>query len=109
MLGTETKDATIEKEKLFASVPRSMFTGFRCFIGECTTAEGHSIPHLLLDAYGAAFAVSYTASMLIVTFGLFNLIMAIYVENTVRAAKRSDQNNKIQREREALRVAQMAR
>merc|ERR1719313_2583652 len=88
-LGKLNRVKLVEEEELFATVPRSMFTGFRCFTGDCTSSRGHSLPQLLVDAYGAGFAVSYMVCVLIVTFGLFNLIMAIYVERTVRAAKES--------------------
>jgi hypothetical protein len=44
-----------------------------------------------------------------VTFGLFNIITAIYIENTMSAAKSNDEKNKQARERESLRVAHLAK
>merc|ERR1712025_1292491 len=44
-----------------------------------------------------------------VSFGLFNLIMAIYLEQTLSAAKDTDEKHKHRRERESLRVAHKTR
>jgi len=103
--GTDNKVPLIQADSLFSSVPRSMFTAFRCFTGDCETSEGTPIVYLLADAYGPPFIFGHIISTMIVTFGLFNLIMAIYVENTMTAAKRADENNKMRRDRESLRIA----
>jgi len=82
-----------------------MGTAFRCFTSDCQTLQGRPIAKILSDAYGIAFVIPYLAAVLIVTFGLFNLIMAIYVENTMMAAKTHHDDSKARRERESLRVA----
>merc|ERR1712137_442267 len=57
---------------------------------------------LLLDEYGAVFVIPWVLCMMVITFGLFNLISAIYIENTLAAAKHQDESRK----KEGLWVAQ---
>jgi len=99
----------LAEDELFSSVPRAVFTSFRCFVGDCTSANGKPIVKLLSDRYGVVFVLAYFASMIFVTFGLFSLIMAIYIENTLNAAKSEGEKNRAQRQRESVRIAQLTR
>eukprot|EP00927_Polykrikos_kofoidii_P073314 TRINITY_DN6935_c0_g1_i2.p1 TRINITY_DN6935_c0_g1~~TRINITY_DN6935_c0_g1_i2.p1 ORF type:complete len:238 (+),score=45.67 TRINITY_DN6935_c0_g1_i2:95-715(+) len=45
---------------------------------------------MLADRYGWPFVAAYLVAFIIVTFGLFNLIISIYVENTMTAARIDD-------------------
>jgi len=90
---------------LFEGVFMSMFTGFRCFTGDCTDEAGNSIPLKLEKVFGETFALSYCITTMMVTFGIFNIIIAIYIENTLEAAKLQATMDKKTRDRESLRVA----
>jgi len=95
----------ITSEELFSSVPRSMFTSFRCYTGDCTTSDGSSIAKLLADAYGPAFILAYVASVMVISFGLFNLIMAFYVDITTSAARSNQAQSRQQQNRNSVRIA----
>eukprot|EP00812_Abedinium_dasypus_P008724 NODE_2464_length_930_cov_194.497143.p1 GENE.NODE_2464_length_930_cov_194.497143~~NODE_2464_length_930_cov_194.497143.p1 ORF type:complete len:253 (-),score=88.57 NODE_2464_length_930_cov_194.497143:154-912(-) len=76
-----------EMSNLFGTLPASMLTIFRCLIGDCATSQGKPLVGMLVDAYAWPFAFGYVILTMLVTFGLFNLIMAIYLENTLLAAR----------------------
>lgn len=100
-LGLVMSDA----EDYFATVPRSMFTAFRCFTSDCNDSEGRPIASTMGKMYGWQFTVPYILCVMFVTFGIFNLIIAIYIEATMTAAKHNDMVDKKKQDREALRVA----
>lgn len=79
--------STEECESLFGSVPRSMWTVFRCFSDGCQTNEGDPLPPILQKELGVLFPLLYVIVYVVIFFGLFNLIMAVFVENTLRTAK----------------------
>jgi len=79
-----------EFEILFSSVPTSMFTIFRCFTDSCTAADGTPLPLHMQDAYGWWFSAVYVVCFLFVTFGIFNLIIAVFVENTMQLGQQQD-------------------
>eukprot|EP00928_Gymnodinium_smaydae_P089821 TRINITY_DN73720_c0_g1_i1.p1 TRINITY_DN73720_c0_g1~~TRINITY_DN73720_c0_g1_i1.p1 ORF type:complete len:655 (-),score=112.64 TRINITY_DN73720_c0_g1_i1:64-2028(-) len=90
------EDETIRT--MFPNVPTSFFTVFRCIVGsECSDSNGRPLFVLLTARYGWGFAMLYCLTMMLMTFGLFNVIVAIYVENTVAAAKYNDIYNKRKR------------
>ncbi|CAE7737295.1 Cacna1c [Symbiodinium sp. CCMP2592] len=74
-------------EEYFYNIPMSMFTAFRCFTGECVTKNGESITSILAEKYGAPFVLSFVVSYMLVTMGIFNVILAVYVDITMKAAK----------------------
>eukprot|EP00927_Polykrikos_kofoidii_P080378 TRINITY_DN7724_c0_g1_i2.p1 TRINITY_DN7724_c0_g1~~TRINITY_DN7724_c0_g1_i2.p1 ORF type:complete len:649 (-),score=109.52 TRINITY_DN7724_c0_g1_i2:111-2057(-) len=74
-------------EQMFRSLSSSFFTVFRCVVcGDCSTENGSPVFVLVSSNYGWGFSVLYMGTMLFMTFGLFNVIISIYVENTVEAA-----------------------
>eukprot|EP00927_Polykrikos_kofoidii_P017842 TRINITY_DN18182_c0_g1_i1.p1 TRINITY_DN18182_c0_g1~~TRINITY_DN18182_c0_g1_i1.p1 ORF type:complete len:646 (+),score=92.83 TRINITY_DN18182_c0_g1_i1:149-2086(+) len=82
---SEEKD---ECTQLFSNLPTAFFTVFRCVVaGDCTTDSGRPLFVLISAEYGWGFGVLYMVLLMFMTFGLFNVIIAIYVENTVAAAK----------------------
>jgi len=88
---------TPEAYPYFDSVPRAMFTVFRCSFGDCSTTDGTVIPELFSDEYGWFFTLLYSFFVFFVTIGLFNVISAIFVDSTLsRAAVR---NSKIFQDR----------
>jgi len=91
--------------KYFKTVFRAMFTTFRCFLGDCSDESGVSITVKLTDVHGESFMLVYFVCTILVTFGIFNLIVAVYIENTLEAAKHSTEMDRRQRYRESLRIA----
>jgi len=92
-LGDQYLDIDENKSYLFSSLPLSMFTVFRCFTLECSSPEGKPILSYLTSMYGSAFALPYAVCFLFIYFGVFNLIMAIFVENVMEAAKQKRELN----------------
>jgi len=82
----------------FDTLPESFFTSFRCLIAnDCTDAMGRPIFLTIAESYGWHVAFIYCLACVLMTFGLFNVIVAIYVENTVAAAKYNELRRKQQR------------
>lgn len=78
----------------FESVPRAMFTLFRCFTDGCTAYDGTPLQVHLFDYYGAYFMLAYILIFLFVTMGIFNLIMAIFIDNVMEASVRRKQEER---------------
>eukprot|EP00929_Paragymnodinium_shiwhaense_P080669 TRINITY_DN42088_c0_g4_i1.p1 TRINITY_DN42088_c0_g4~~TRINITY_DN42088_c0_g4_i1.p1 ORF type:complete len:801 (+),score=172.26 TRINITY_DN42088_c0_g4_i1:78-2405(+) len=88
-------------DQLIGSVPNAMFTVFRCVSGDCVTPTGTPVLMVLSDVYGALFIIPYCVAFLFVTFGLFNLIVAIFVETVMEAAR---QKRRLAADSESLQV-----
>jgi len=71
--------------KEFSSVSASMFTLFRCFTDACETYDGDPIPEQLYVRYGEIFKYFYILITMLVTVGLFNLIMAVFIDNVTKS------------------------
>lgn len=72
------------------SVFGCMFSIFRCMISECTSKGGRSLTMIFSDGFGIQFDVFYAAAMVVVLFGLFNIITAIFVEATLNGLKENE-------------------
>jgi len=92
-------------EPLFSNLFRSMLTVFRCLVGDCANPDGTPIAPLLVDVLGPAFTVGYVVVICFVIFGVFNLVMAIFVENTLEAARLNQKKRSVVRQAESIRVA----
>jgi len=101
------KDKTPElaDRDMFRSVPLSMFTVFRCLMGDCEDENGRPLVFMYYETHGVAFVAAYVFSTVLVVFGLFNLIFAIYIETTIAAAKTQRKMDKS----ESVRVARLTR
>eukprot|EP00913_Durusdinium_trenchii_P023569 g22144.t1 len=77
----------LDVDKYFKNIPASMFTAFRCFTGECVNREGQPIHEMLAEAFQLPFIIGYVACYMLVTMGIFNVILAVYVDITMKAAK----------------------
>merc|ERR1719414_290408 len=74
------------RDEMFGTVGRCMFTIFRCFVSDgCVAISGAPIMPLLWDHFGWLIVIFYVIVFVLLTFGLFNLIMATIVENTMQA------------------------
>lgn len=93
------------REALFSTVIRSMFTVFRCFADSCANYDGRPLVQQLVDDFGLMFALAYCVVFVLVSFGLFNLVAAIFVENTIQSAKVNDSKIANARHKEDVRVA----
>lgn len=89
-VGKDTEDP-IPNWASFEKVPISMFTVFNCLTGDCSGADGISIVVQLANSEHAVFILGYSFIIFITIFGLFNLVAAIFVENTMTAAKFNDE------------------
>ncbi|CAK9049990.1 L type [Durusdinium trenchii] len=65
----------------FDSVPAAMFTAFRCFTDGCSATDGTPLQETLRRKYGGIFMMVYILLFLFVTIGIFNLIMAVFIDN----------------------------
>jgi len=70
----------------FQTVPRSMFTIFRCSFGDCSTIAGTPIFEHVSETHGAVWSFAYSLFLFLVVIGMFNVISAIFVENTMSFA-----------------------
>eukprot|EP00928_Gymnodinium_smaydae_P005874 TRINITY_DN12034_c0_g1_i1.p1 TRINITY_DN12034_c0_g1~~TRINITY_DN12034_c0_g1_i1.p1 ORF type:complete len:694 (+),score=129.88 TRINITY_DN12034_c0_g1_i1:41-2083(+) len=84
------------KHDEFDSVMKAMFTLFRCVTDGCSAYDGTPLHERLREDYGAIFVLLYGVLFLFITIGLFNLIMAIFVDDVL-----SNQAMKRRRELEA--------
>eukprot|EP00928_Gymnodinium_smaydae_P061699 TRINITY_DN45729_c0_g1_i1.p1 TRINITY_DN45729_c0_g1~~TRINITY_DN45729_c0_g1_i1.p1 ORF type:complete len:600 (-),score=116.12 TRINITY_DN45729_c0_g1_i1:76-1875(-) len=79
----ETKDHVYDQ---FNSVPRAMFTIFRCSFGDCSDPYGVPIFEYVHKYYGGFYTLGYSIFIFVVSIGLFNVISAIFVESTMAVA-----------------------
>jgi len=77
-------------EEFFGSVPSSMFTVFRFMLGDYSTRGGKSMIIALSYGYGMMFELVFVTFMIIVIFGLFNIITAIFVDSTTSGLKHNE-------------------
>jgi hypothetical protein len=66
------------------NVPSAMFTLFRCITEGCMAYDGTPLTERLRDIYGAAFFVTWMVLWLFVSIGIFNLIMAVFLDNCLQ-------------------------
>jgi len=108
-IGNSKEAEDMNLSQYFFNIPKSMFTAFRCFTGECVNDEGKPIHALLADLLGLPFIICYVASYMLVTMGIFNVILAVYVDITMKAAKETDAVTAEQYSRESIRIARTTR
>lgn len=109
-LGTYETTKDMGLDKYFETLPITMFTCFRCFsTGECTDEDGEPLPQKLAEKYGVIFVLSYVASYMLVAMGIHNVILAVYVEITMKAAKENEAVTAEQWARESIRIARVTR
>eukprot|EP00913_Durusdinium_trenchii_P003800 g3519.t1 len=110
-IGRDERAIELELAQGFENIFWSMFTAFRCFCGECNSAKGLPIHAILAEEldYGFAFVAGYIISYMLVTLGIFNVILAVYVDITMRAAKETEATTSEQHARESIRIARTTR
>lgn len=76
----------------FRTLPQAIFTIFRCIVGtECVDQDGRPIFELVARYHGWFYSLIYCCFQIFMTFGLFNVIVGIFVENVLLGAKTNDQ------------------
>eukprot|EP00931_Biecheleriopsis_adriatica_P095565 TRINITY_DN69160_c0_g1_i1.p1 TRINITY_DN69160_c0_g1~~TRINITY_DN69160_c0_g1_i1.p1 ORF type:complete len:412 (-),score=69.67 TRINITY_DN69160_c0_g1_i1:150-1205(-) len=76
---------SLSTEPEFHSMPSSMFTLFRCFTDGCSAYDGTPLSERLREKHGFLFFASYILITMIVSVGLFNLIMAVFIDNVTKS------------------------
>merc|ERR1712190_40703 len=75
-------------------------------IGDFSTASGKSLSAILSRGYGGPFNAAFVIMMVMIIFGLFNIITAIFVDATTAGLKHNDAKRKYasQHERKFVRT-----
>ncbi|CAJ1384188.1 unnamed protein product, partial [Effrenium voratum] len=108
-IGASERTVEVGLQRYFDNIPSAMFTAFRCFTGECVDHSGQSITSILAEEFGVLFVLSFVASYMLVTMGIFNVILAVYVDITMKAAKENEAITAEQYSRESIRIARTTR
>ena len=90
LLGVVTRLMFWDKPE-FETVPRAMFTSFRCFTDGCSSYEGAPLQEILFRDWGFGFMLVYILLFLFVTIGIFNLIMAVFIDNVTDGSTKKRQ------------------
>eukprot|EP00931_Biecheleriopsis_adriatica_P003150 TRINITY_DN10448_c0_g1_i2.p1 TRINITY_DN10448_c0_g1~~TRINITY_DN10448_c0_g1_i2.p1 ORF type:complete len:505 (+),score=86.93 TRINITY_DN10448_c0_g1_i2:250-1764(+) len=72
--------------EMFSSVPRSLYTMFRCSFGDCSSLDGTPIFEQVMPTQGLLYVLFYSGITFITTVVIFNVISAMFVESTMSAA-----------------------
>merc|ERR1711879_347468 len=91
VLGIFMRSLVGEQEAEFGSVLDSMMTLFRCFVDGCAAYDGTPLADRLKKTYGPIVFLGYILVMMLVTVGIFNMIMAMFIDKAVSAAARRKQ------------------
>jgi len=106
VLGVCMKELVGGSHEEFQSVPAAMFSVFRCFTDGCVAYNGTPLHERLRRSLnlGGVFMVLYILMFLVITVGVFNLIMAIFIDNVVSTTVKRKQQDLGSREEE-MRIA----
>eukprot|EP00930_Biecheleria_cincta_P104899 TRINITY_DN9737_c1_g1_i1.p1 TRINITY_DN9737_c1_g1~~TRINITY_DN9737_c1_g1_i1.p1 ORF type:complete len:818 (-),score=176.95 TRINITY_DN9737_c1_g1_i1:74-2497(-) len=75
----------------FQNLPAAMFTLFRCFTDGCSDYGGRPLSEILRKQLGGTFFILYILIMMMVTVGIFNLIMAVFIDNVTKSQQQRKQ------------------
>mmetsp|Transcript_39130 Transcript_39130/g.92050 ORF Transcript_39130/g.92050 Transcript_39130/m.92050 type:complete len:764 (+) Transcript_39130:129-2420(+) len=106
VLGDVDGDEIVAGQRvLFSTVPRAMYTVFRCLmIGDCVAIDGTPISLHVSESVGWPYTIGYCAASILMNYGLGSLITALVVDSTLNAAKTAE-FRKMNREEEKHRIA----
>mmetsp|Transcript_3660 Transcript_3660/g.8518 ORF Transcript_3660/g.8518 Transcript_3660/m.8518 type:complete len:528 (-) Transcript_3660:276-1859(-) len=82
-IGVAMRNFVGEEHEEFETVVAAMFTCFRCFTDGCSAYDGTPLSEHLRKSQGGIFIVAYIFVIMLVTVGIFNLIMAVFIENVM--------------------------
>eukprot|EP00928_Gymnodinium_smaydae_P024663 TRINITY_DN19893_c0_g3_i1.p1 TRINITY_DN19893_c0_g3~~TRINITY_DN19893_c0_g3_i1.p1 ORF type:complete len:737 (-),score=90.19 TRINITY_DN19893_c0_g3_i1:36-1925(-) len=95
----------VHYEATSGSLFRTSHTILRCFVGDCSYPDGLPIEPCLTELFGPTFVVFYSLVYLFVLFGIFNMIAAVFVENTIQNSTKNALKRQNMRRKEQLRLA----
>mmetsp|Transcript_86841 Transcript_86841/g.202123 ORF Transcript_86841/g.202123 Transcript_86841/m.202123 type:complete len:619 (-) Transcript_86841:381-2237(-) len=84
--GRKDEEDQEDVSEYFRTVPRSLFTIFRCSFGDCTTDRGTPLFEHIATTQGPFATLCCSAFLFFMVMGLFNVISAIFVDTTMAAA-----------------------
>lgn len=89
--GAEESAVVAGQPMLFSTLPRSMFTVFRCLmVGDCSAIDGTPVSMQLIEGYGWPYALVYCTACVLMNYGLGSLITALVVDSTLQSAKQAE-------------------
>mmetsp|Transcript_60749 Transcript_60749/g.142106 ORF Transcript_60749/g.142106 Transcript_60749/m.142106 type:complete len:579 (-) Transcript_60749:79-1815(-) len=91
LFGTPDEVTGEPKFAEFRTVPAAMFTAFRCFTDGCSAYDGTPLQEKLRKDIGGVFMIAYMLLFLFVTIGIFNLIMAVFIDNVTDGSTKKRQ------------------
>ncbi|CAE7555993.1 CACNA1F [Symbiodinium natans] len=91
LLGVITKTIFADFHEEFSTVPAAMFTWFRCFTDGCSAYDGTPLQEKVRKEFGGIFMLAYILLFLFVTIGIFNLIMAVFIDNVADGSTKKRQ------------------
>eukprot|EP00930_Biecheleria_cincta_P035594 TRINITY_DN24476_c0_g1_i1.p1 TRINITY_DN24476_c0_g1~~TRINITY_DN24476_c0_g1_i1.p1 ORF type:complete len:626 (+),score=108.42 TRINITY_DN24476_c0_g1_i1:61-1938(+) len=80
----------------FATVFQSWLTMFRCFTEGCADYDGRPLQERLRMSHGGSgvlFVISYILVFLFITIGIFNLIMAVFIDSVNEGSLKKKQRD----------------
>jgi len=92
LLGVVTRTLFGNSFEEFNSVPAAMFTTFRCFTDGCSDYQGRPLQEQVRMKFGGGiFMFAYILLFFFVTIGIFNLIMAVFIDNVTEGSTKKRQ------------------
>eukprot|EP00929_Paragymnodinium_shiwhaense_P101265 TRINITY_DN6421_c0_g3_i1.p1 TRINITY_DN6421_c0_g3~~TRINITY_DN6421_c0_g3_i1.p1 ORF type:complete len:879 (+),score=251.29 TRINITY_DN6421_c0_g3_i1:150-2786(+) len=85
IMGILTRKLVGESQPEFSTLDAAMFSIFRCVTDGCVAYNGTPLQERLRLDFGPVFMIVYILVFLFFTMGIFNLIMAIFIDNVVTA------------------------
>eukprot|EP00927_Polykrikos_kofoidii_P016317 TRINITY_DN17354_c0_g4_i1.p1 TRINITY_DN17354_c0_g4~~TRINITY_DN17354_c0_g4_i1.p1 ORF type:complete len:443 (+),score=57.56 TRINITY_DN17354_c0_g4_i1:56-1330(+) len=79
-----------QRDFLFSNVFNSFFTVFRVMNGDSDMLNGDPLVPAFANVYGVPFAIGYILFVVVIHYGMLNLIMALFVESTLRTSDDED-------------------
>lgn len=83
LMGVSLRILFDSKEPEFTDVPSAMFTAFRCVTDGCSDYLGAPLHERLRRVYGDVVIPIYMVLFLFVVIGIFNLIMAVFLDSVL--------------------------
>lgn len=75
----------------YNTMEKAMFTLFRCFTDGCAAYDGTPLTEHLRKKHGWLFFVGWILTTMLVTVGIFNLIMAVFIDNVTKSQQQRKQ------------------
>eukprot|EP00930_Biecheleria_cincta_P034043 TRINITY_DN23566_c1_g1_i1.p1 TRINITY_DN23566_c1_g1~~TRINITY_DN23566_c1_g1_i1.p1 ORF type:complete len:530 (-),score=101.60 TRINITY_DN23566_c1_g1_i1:264-1853(-) len=80
-----------EEDEEYNTMEKAMFTLFRCFTDGCAAYNGTPLTEHLRRKHGWLFFASWILTTMLVTVGIFNLIMAVFIDSVTKSQQQRKQ------------------